>query len=100
MEVPMTTVQEKVKKIKVSLAFTRLPDADAGKQFDAIVAGMTENPKFSNPPVDMPTFKSAVERFNTLTTEALDGGKKAVSAKRKQREVVNKMASQLAHYVE
>ena len=33
-------------------------------------------------------------------TDALDGGKKVVAAKRKQRVVVNNMSTQLAHYVE
>ena len=94
------TVTDKVKKIKASLAFTRLPDADAGKQFEAIIAGMTGSLAFINPPIDIPTFKKEVESFNTLVTDALDGGKKVVAAKRKQRVVVNNMATQLAHYVE
>jgi hypothetical protein len=35
-----------------------------------------------------------------LTTDALDGGKRTISAKRKQREAVIKMTTQLGHYVE
>jgi hypothetical protein len=48
----------------------------------------------------MATFKTAIDSYDTLTTDALDGGKKTISAKRKQREVVIKMATQLGHYVE
>jgi hypothetical protein len=48
----------------------------------------------------MAVFKTAIDLFNTLVTDALDGGKKTISAKRKQREVVVKMATQLGHYVE
>src|SRR5437773_12506286 len=47
----------------------------------------------------MPTFKAAVDLYDTLTTDALDGGKKVISAKRKQREVVTRMAMQQGHYV-
>ena len=94
------TVTDKAKKVKASLAFTRLPDADLIKQLEAILTGVDGNPKFPTPPVDMPTFKTAIDIFNTLTTDALDGGKKAISAKRKQRQEVIKLATQLAHYVE
>jgi hypothetical protein len=95
-----TQVKDKVKKIKVSLAFAKMSDADLLKLLDAILKGLTGNPAFSNPPVDMATFKTAIDSYDTLTTDALDGGKKTITAKRKQREVVVKMATQLGHYVE
>jgi hypothetical protein len=94
-----TKVTEKPKKIKPLLNFAKLPDPDLLKRLDAIRDGMTGNTAFSNPPVDIATFKGAIDTYNTLSTDALDGGKKAVSAKRKQREVVIKMAMQLGHYV-
>src|SRR5207237_347942 len=70
------------------------------KLLDAILKSMTGNPAFPSPPVDLATFKTAIDYYNTLTTDALDRGKKTISAKRKQREVVIKMATQLGHYVE
>ena len=95
-----TTVKNTVKKIKASLGFTKMSDTDLLKLLDAILAGMTGNAAFPSPPVDMATFKTAIDSYNTLTTDALDGGKKAMTAKKKQREVVIKMATQLGHYVE
>src|SRR5947208_5244216 len=95
-----TQVTDKVKKIKASLNLTKLSDADLLKRLDAILVSMTNNPAFPSPPVDLATFKTAIDSFNTLTTDALDGGKKTISAKRKQREVVIKMATQLGHYIE
>jgi len=95
-----TTVSDKVKKIKAVLGFGGMSDTDLLKRLDAIRDGMTGKAAFANPPVDMATFKTAIDLFNTLVTDALDGGKKTVSAKRKQREVVIKMATQLGHYVE
>jgi len=95
-----TTVKNTVKKIKASLSFSKVSDADLLKVLDAILTGMTGNTAFPSPPVDMATFKTAIDSYNTLTTDALDGGKKAMTAKKKQREVVIKMATQLGHYVE
>jgi hypothetical protein len=95
-----TTVSDKVRKIKAVLGFGGTSDVDLLKRLDAIRDGVTGNAAFPNPPVDMAVFKTAIDIYNTLVTQALDGGKKAISAKRKQREVVIKMATQLGHYVE
>jgi hypothetical protein len=58
------------------------------------------NPAFPILPVDMTTFKSGIDLFNTLVTDAADGGKKAISAKNKQREAMIKQLTLLGHYVE
>jgi hypothetical protein len=94
-----TKTTQTVKKIKPLLNFTKLVDGDLLKRLDAIHDDMNGNASFPAPPVDMATFKAAIDSYGTLTTNALDGGKKAVSAKKKQREVVIKMATQLGHYV-
>src|SRR5215472_15486240 len=95
-----TKVTEKPKKIKTRLNFGKLADPEFIKRLDAIDSGVYGHPQvFSTPPVDAATFKAGIDTYNTLTTDALDGGKKAVSAKRKQREVMIKMAMQLGHYV-
>lgn len=95
-----TTVTDKVKKIKAALGFGSMPDADLLKRLHAIRDGMTGNAAFAAAPVAMPDFKAAIDLYDALATEALDGGKKAISAKRKQREVAIRMARQLGHYVE
>src|SRR5260370_32868831 len=94
-----TKISEKPKKIKPLLNFPKLSDPDLLKRLDAIRDGMTGNSAFPSPPVDLATFKAAIQQYDTLATDALDGGKKVVSAKRKQREVVIKMATHLGHYV-
>jgi Ca2+-binding RTX toxin-like protein len=95
-----TKTTQQVKKIKPLLNFSKLTDTDLLKRLDAIHDGMSGNTTaFPTPPVDMVTFKAGIDSYNTLTTDALDGGKKAVTAKKKQREVVIKMATQLGHYV-
>jgi hypothetical protein len=50
--------------------------------------------------VDMAAYEKGVDSFATLLTDAQDGGKKAVSAKDKQRIAVIKMCTLLGHYLE
>jgi hypothetical protein len=89
-----------VKKIKAYLGFGRTSDSDLLKLLNAVHDGMANNPAYANPPVAMADFKTAIDSFSTLITDAEDGGKKAMSAKRKQRAVVVKMVTLLGHYVE
>ena len=90
----------KVKKIKAYLGFGKTSDADLLKVLEAVLNSMTNNPAYPNPPVALADFKSAIDSFSVLVTDALDGGKKVISAKRKQREAVIKMVTLLGHYVE
>src|SRR6516164_4882394 len=89
-----------VKKIKAVLGFGKTSDADLLKVLESVLQGMTNNSAYPNPPVALTDFKSAIDSFSVLVTDALDGGKKVNSAKRKQRGVVVKMVTQLGHYVE
>ena len=79
-------VSELVKKVKVVLGFSGMSDVDLLKRLDAVINGMAGSLIFVTPPVDIASFKAEVHTFDTLVTEALDGGKKAISAKRKQRD--------------
>jgi hypothetical protein len=45
-----TQVTDKVKKIKASLSFSKMSDADLLKLLDAILKSMTGNPAFPSPP--------------------------------------------------
>ncbi len=96
----MTNAHSTANKIKAKLAFHEVPDADALQQFTTVLQGLKNNPAFLNPPVDMATYEKGVDSFGTLLTDAQDGGKKAVSAKDKQRVAVIKMYTLLGHYVE
>ena len=87
-------------KIKAKLAFHNVSDADAQQQFLAVLKGLKNNPALTNPPVDMATYEKGVDSFGMLLTDAQDGGKKAISAKDKQRVAVIKMYTLLGHYVE
>jgi hypothetical protein len=89
-----------VKKIRAYLGFGRTSDPDLLKLLNAVHDGMKNNSAYANPPVALVDFETAIDSFSTLMTDAEDGGKRAMSAKRKQRAVVVKMVTQLGHYVE
>ena len=93
----MTT---KVKRLKARLGLHRTSDADLLKRLNTVHDGINGNPAFNNPPVDIKTFKAGIDSFTVLVTEAEDGGKKAIAAKDKQRELMIKQFALLGHYVE
>jgi hypothetical protein len=88
------------KKIKAIDGFTGVSDTDVLARGNNVLTKLTGNANFPAPPVDMATLKAALEAFSAAITEALDGGKKAIAEKRKQREVVTKMLRLLGRYVE
>jgi len=93
----MTTL---VKKLKALLGFKTVADADFINRLLTVYKDMNGNPNFSNPPVDMTTFKSGIDTLAVLVTDASDGGKKAIAAKNKQRALMVKQVTLLGHYVE
>jgi hypothetical protein len=96
----MTNKHSTAYKIKAKLAFHNMSDPDALKVFNMALAGLKGNPAYPNPPVDLTLFEKGIESFATWITDAEDGGKKAISAKDKQRVAVIKMYTLLGHYVE
>jgi hypothetical protein len=90
----------KVKKIKAVLGKQKTSDGNLIKDLVAVYDGMNGNTQLPNSPVDMPTYKAAIDAYTVYVANAADGGKKAISAMRKQREAVIKMYTLIGHYVE
>ncbi len=88
------------KQIRVKLSNNGLSDKDVATQGVAVVDGMTNNTKLVNPPINPADLKTQVETFASLIAAAADGGKKAITERKKQRAVVVKMLRQLGHWVE
>jgi hypothetical protein len=89
-----------VRILRALLGFVGMSDGAVLSRAMAVLTGLTGNAKFPNPPVDLATLKSAAESFQATIADALDGGKKAIATKNKQRAVVIQMLRQLATYVE
>ena len=90
----------KAKKIKAIDGFTGVSDTDVLARGTNVLTKLTGNSNFSTAPVDLATLKAALDAFSASITEALDGGKKAVAERRKQREAVTEMLRLLGRYVE
>jgi Fibronectin type III domain len=93
-------MKTKVPTVKPVLGVQKESDANFLKQLIATHNGVKGNSAFPTPPVDLTVYKTAIDLFATLVADAADGGKKAISAKNKQRVVVTKMFKELGHYVE
>src|SRR3954447_7557708 len=87
-------------QIRAKLGLHGVSDPEAAKAFMTSYEGLLNNSKFPTPPVDLATYKSGIDQFTALIIDAEDGGKRAISAKDKQRVAVIKMYAQLGHYVE
>jgi hypothetical protein len=90
----------KAKLIKPIDGFAGVSDADVLSRGNNVQTSMTGNTNFSNPPVDLAALKTALDTFSALIAQALDGGKKVVAEKNKQRMAVIKMLRLLGRYVE
>jgi hypothetical protein len=66
----------------------------------AVATAMTGNPNFPTPPVNLTILKSDIENLSALIAESLDGSKKVIAQKNKQREGVIEMLRLLGRYVE
>src|SRR5436309_9131209 len=93
-------IKSVIKKIKATLGFHRVSDSDVLKAGNTAYNGLFNNPAYPNTPIALPDFRQALDGFSALIVDAEDGGKKAVSAKHKQRAIVIKMYTLLGHYVE
>src|SRR5689334_10922898 len=94
------TIKTVIKKIKAKLGFHGVSNADVLKAGNTAYDGLLNNTAYPNPPVALPTFRQALDSLSALIVDAEDGGKRAVSALRKERDQVIKMYTLLGHYVE
>lgn len=90
----------KPKKIKPIDGFSNVADADLVSHATNIQTAMTGNTNYPTPPVDLASLKTAIETFSGLVAQALDGSKKVIAQKHKQREVLINILKQLGRYVE
>ena len=96
----MTAQAKKVVKIKPLEGYTAMSDADIVQRGTAAQTGLTGNSNFQNLPVDLAVLKTDIESLSALIAESLDGSKKVIAQKNKQREAVIKMLLLLGRFVE
>ena len=96
----MTTQSKKVAKLKPLEGYGAMSDDDIVHVGTAVQTGLTGNSNFPNLPVDLAVLKTNIESLSALITESLDGSKKVIAQKNKQREAVIKMLRLLGRFVE
>ena len=93
-------MSKKTPSIKPLEGWNGMSDTDIVVRGTAIQTGLTGNSKFPNPPVDLAALKTDIDTLSALMAEALDGSKKVIAQKNKQREAVIKKLRLLGRYVE
>src|SRR5215471_18844367 len=88
------------KKIKAIDGFSKATDNDVINRGTAVQTGMNGNSNFPASPVDLAVLKTNIDSLSTLVSESLDGSKKVIAQKKKQRETVIESLRLLARYVE
>ena len=90
----------KLNIIKPSLGFAQMPDTDLLLRLNAVHDGLSGNAAYPSPPVDLASFKSAIDAYTAAVAATLDGGKSATVERDKRRTDAIIMLRLLAHYVE
>ncbi len=80
--------------------YNKMLDAEIVARATAVANGMNDNPNFTTPPIDLPTLRMTIDNFSALVADSLDGSRKVISEKNKQRGALIKMLRLLARYVE
>jgi hypothetical protein len=86
--------------IRAKLTLTKLGGPDLLASLDAMVQGMDGNVNFTAPPVDIKDLKALRTSYAASLANSLDGGRKAMIERNKQREAVIHAMQQIAKYVE
>jgi hypothetical protein len=89
-----------VKPIKALDGFSGVTDNDVVNRGFSVQTKMTGNSYFPNPPVDLAVLKTDIETLSALMAESLDGSKRVIAEKNKQRKVVVQKLRLLGRYVE
>src|SRR5260370_23047617 len=88
------------KRIRPLEDYGKGTDADVVARGTAVATAFPGNPNFPNPPVDPAALKKGVDTLSALMAEALDGSKKVIAQKKKQKQAVIHMLRLLGPYVE
>jgi hypothetical protein len=90
----------KLNMVRAVLGFSGVSDSNLVSRLNAVHDGMLNNPAYPNPPIDIATFKSAIDAYAAAIAAALDGGRTALTERDKRRADMIIMLGQLGHYVE
>lgn len=86
--------------LKVSLGFARLPDVELDNFAQGVVAAMTGNAGYPQPPVTMAALQAATDDFTDKIAKAQTGGPADTAAKNNSRQTLLGLLRLLSSYVQ
>ena len=90
----------KTQTLRVSLAYSRLPDANLVDFTETVEMDLYPNASFPSPPVTQVDLKAAKDAFASALAAMAQGGPSSTSAKNDRRDTLQGLLKQLAFYVE
>ncbi len=86
--------------IRIADGFKKQSAEQLASTGGVIIAGLTNNPAFPSPPVDLKTVQTAVDDLNTALAAQAHGGRAATAEKNKKQDALIVLLRKLKHYVE
>ena len=86
--------------IRPILGFTKFTASGFLTRLIAVFKGLDGNPDYTNPPINLTTFKAEIDAYMALMAVAADGGRTAIAELQNKRIELTLMLRALGHYVE
>ena len=87
-------------QLKVRKGFSTSNDSQVIALTSAVIAGLTDNKAFPNPPVELAAVQTALDALVDAVAAQAHGGVTATAEKNNKREALIALLRKLAHYVE
>jgi hypothetical protein len=87
-------------RIRIADRFKKLSAEQIATLAGAVVTGLTDNPIFSAPTIDLKTVQAAADDLNAALAAQVQGGRAATAEKNNKREALIVLLRKLKHYVE
>jgi len=87
-------------RIRIEDRFTKQSADQLVTMAGAVIAGLTNNPAYPAPTVDLKTVQAAVDELNAALAAQVHGGISATAEKRNKQEALIRLMRKLKHYVE
>jgi hypothetical protein len=87
-------------RIRIADRFTKQSAQQLVTMAGAVITGLTDNPSFPAPTVDLKAVQAAADELNAALVAQVGGGTTATAEKRKNQEALISLLRKLKHYVE
>ena len=86
--------------IKALTGFKKLNESQLVATASSVIKGMTNNPAFATPPVDLAAVQTVIDELNAAIAAQVDGGPSSTVTKNQKRDALTGLLRKLAHHVQ